>query len=91
MDNLVVYIFQSRCVANILRQIFLNFSPKEYESEILHVQVIHGDSFEDLQQLSPANDIVMTGDHLQYQVDCEVSNLKVHIKLLRFYHQNDCT
>ena len=52
-------------MADILRQIVLNFSPKEYESEILQVQIIH-DGFEDsLQQLSPANDIVMNRDYLE--------------------------
>ena len=52
-------------MADILRQIVLNFSPKEYESEILHVQIIH-DGFEDpLQQLSPADDIVMNRDYLE--------------------------
>ena len=65
-SSLIIYIFlKSRCVADILRQIVLNFSPKEYESEILHVQIIH-DGFEDsLQQLSPANDIVMNRDYLE--------------------------
>ena len=60
-----LYLWKSRCVADILRQIVLNFSPKEYESEILQVQIIH-DGFEDsLQQLSPANDIVMNRDYLE--------------------------
>ena len=60
-----LYLWKSRCVADILRQIVLNFSPKEYESEILHVQIVH-DGFEDpLQQLSPANDIVMNRDYLE--------------------------
>ena len=52
-------------MADILRQIVLNFSPKEYESEIIHVQIVH-DGFEDsLQQLSPANDIIMNRDYLE--------------------------
>ena len=52
-------------MADILRRIFLNFSPKEYESEILHVQIVQ-DGFEDsLQQLSPANDIVLNTDYLE--------------------------